>query len=226
MSTYPPYIPPKDSLFADWILNFSNLLAAAPTDYGLIAADATLVDGVADTFRTAYALAIDPPTRTAPTVAAKDVARASAEAVVRPFAVQISRNSAVTDANKLGIGVTVPALVPTPIPAPTSAPTLAIISAIPLNMVLGYAVPAAVGKSKPFGSTGMEVFRAIGVVAATDPLQALYNGTVTKSPFRQAFTSADQGKIVTYFTRFTTRSGPGGVAQSGPWSAPLSLSIM
>jgi hypothetical protein len=226
MASYPPYIPPKDADFATWLLNFSTLLTATPTDYGLEAADAVAVDAVNTTFQAAYTASQDPATRTAPTVAAKDVARASAEAVVRPYAVQISKNSAVTDANKSGIGVTIPSLVPTPIAAPTVAPVLALESATIQAMRLGYKAAGASGKSKPFGAIGVEIFRSVGTVAATDPAQAKYNGTVTKSPFRQSFLAEDQGKVCTYFARFVTRSGPDGQAQVGPWSAALNVHVV
>jgi hypothetical protein len=226
MSSYPPYIPPRDSVFATWIANFSALLTANPTDFGLVAGDATAVDGVNTTWQAAYTTAIDPATRTAPTVAAKDVARASAEAVVRPYAVQISRNAAVTDANKSSIGVTVPSLVPTPIPAPTVAPSVSLVAATILSMLLDYKAVGSSGKSKPFGSVGVEIYRAVGLVAATDPTQATFVGIVNKSPFRQAFLAADQGKFCTYFARFVTRSGPDGVAQPGPWSAPLTVNVV
>lgn len=226
MSSYPPYIPPKDALFATWLANFSALLTATPTDFGLEAADAVAVDAVNTTFQAAYTLSQDPATRTSPTVAAKDVARASAEAVVRPYAVQISRNSAVTDANKANIGVTIPSLVPTPIAAPTVAPVVSLESATHGTMRLAYKAAGASGKSKPFGAIGVEIFRSIGTVAATDPAQAAYNGTVTKSPFRQTFAAEDAGKICTYFARFVTRSGPDGVAQTGPWSGAVNVTVV
>lgn len=226
MSSYPPYIPPKQADTALWMANFSALLTANPTDFGLIAADATSVDGVNTTFQAAYLVATDPSTRTAPTVAAKDVALASSLAVIRPYAVQISQNAAVTDLNKSAIGVTIPSLVPTPIPEPVDAPTIGLKSAISLVQTLAYKVAGQSGKSKPFGSRGVEVYRSVGTVAATDPAQALFKGTVTKSPFKQTFAAEDQGKIVTYFCRYVTASGPGGVAQTGPWSDALTLIVM
>ena len=226
MASYPPYIPPADAAFANWLSNFSTLLTAAPTDYGLTAADATQVDAVNTDFQAAYTLAVDPITRTSPTVAAKDVARASAEAVVRPFAVQISKNGAVTDEDKAGIGVTIPSLVPTPIPAPTVAPVIGLIAATIQAMRLSYTTAGATGKSKPFGSIGVQVYRSVGTVAATDPAQATFVGVVTKSPFRQTFNADDQGKICTFFCRFVTRSGPDGTAQTGPWSNALNVHVV
>lgn len=226
MSSYPPYIPPKDADFNNWLSSFDALLTADPTIYGLEASDATAVATVTTAWTAAYAAAVDPATRTTPTIAAKDAARASAEAVVRPYAVTISRNPGVTNENKEAIGVTVPSEVKTPIPPPTDAPALSLKSAISLNQTLTYKVAGQSGKAKPFGSVGVEVFRSVGTVAATDPAQAAYNGTVTKSPFRQAFNAEDQGKFVTYWARYVTRSGPDGTAQSGPWSDALTLIVM
>ena len=226
MASYPAYIPAQDALFATWLDNFSTLLTAAPTTYGLTATEATAADGVNTTFQAAYTAAIDPVTRTSPAVALKDSARASAEAVVRPMAVQISLDAGVTNADKSSIGVTVRSVTPTPIPPPTDAPTIGIQSATPLEMVMTAKVAGTVGKAKPFGAVALEVFRSVGTVAATDPAQAIYNGLFTKSPFRQTFTADDQGKIVTYFARYTTRSGPQGQSQPGPWSAPLNLIVM
>jgi hypothetical protein len=226
MSTYPPYLPPADADFALWLENFSTLLTATPTDFGLEAADAVAVDAVNTTFQAAYTTATDPSTRTTPTIAAKDNARASAEAVVRPYAVTISQNAAVTDLNKASIGVTVRSTTPTPIPAPSDAPTLALVNANIMTMRLSYKVAGQSGKAKPFGAVGVEIYRSIGTVAATDPAQATFNGIVTKSPFTQAFNAEDQGKICTYFARYVTRSGPSGVAQTGPWSAALTVTVI
>lgn len=221
-----PYIPPKDADFNDWIVNFSTLLTANPTNYGLIAGDATAVATVKNAWVTAYTAAVNPATRTSATIATKDGARATAEATVRPYAIRIRDNASVSDALKIGIGVTVPNLVPTPIPAPTTAPALSIVSAIPLTQTLAYKEVGSLGKAKPFGAIGVELWRAIGLVPAVDPAQCTFVGIHTKTPLTQGFESGDQGKIVTYFARFSTRSGPAGVAQTGPWSSPLSMVVM
>lgn len=226
MATYPSYIPAPDANFDAWLNNFETLIAADPTDYGLTAGDATAITTVKNAWDTAYLAATDPSTRTTPTIAAKDNARASAEAVVRPYAVQISRNSGVSDLLKAGVGVTIPSLVRTPIPPPTDAPTLALKSAISLVQTLTYKVAGQVGKAKPFGTIGVEIFRSVGTVAATDPEQCSYVGTYTKSPLRQTFIAENQGKTVTYFARYVTKSGPEGVAQPGPWSDALNLIVM
>lgn len=221
-----PYIPPRDADFDAWLINFATLIAVDPTDYGLIAGDATAISAVKNAWVAAYATAINPSTRTSATIASKDAARATAEQTVRPYAIRIRNNAAVSDALKIGVGVTIPSTPPVPIPAPTDAPALSIVRAIPLEMTLGYKTAGAIGKAKPFGAIGIELWRSVGTVPAVDPAQCAFQLTATKSPTRQAFLPADQGKIVTFFSRFVTRSGPQGIAQTGPWSAPLTLVVM
>jgi hypothetical protein len=221
-----PYIPPKDADFNDWLVNFSTLLTANPTNYGLVAGDATAVATVKNAWVTAYTAAVNPTTRTSATIATKDGARASAEATVRPYAIRIRNNSSVSDALKIGIGVTIPDTPPTPIPAPSTSPLPGFISAIPLETTLAYKDSGTLGKGKPFGAIGVEVWRSIGVAYATDPVQCTYTATVTKTPFKTVFIADDQGKKCTIFLRFVTRSGPGGAAQWGPWSTPLNFIII
>lgn len=221
-----PYIPNKDADFNDWITNFSTLITANPTNYGLVAGDATIIAAVKTTWSAAYLAATNPTTRTSATIATKDGARASAEATCRPYAIRIRNNSSVSDALKIGVGVTVPNTTPTPIPAPVTAPANSLVSAIPLDTTLAYKEVGSLGKAKPFGAIGVQVYRAVGTVAAVDPDQCDYVGTATKTPYHQTFDAADQGKVCTIFTRFSTRSGPGGVSQVGPWSSPLTFAII
>jgi hypothetical protein len=105
-------------------------------------------------------------------------------------------------------------------------PALSLVSAIPLTQTLAYKEVGSLGKAKPFGAVGVELWRAVGTVPAVDPAQCDFVGIHTKTPLTQGFDPGDQGKIVTYFARFSTRSGPAGVAQTGPWSSPLSMVIM
>lgn len=222
---YPTYIPAADLAFDAWLTNFSTLLTAAPTDYGLIAGDATLVAARKTAFHAALILATDPGTRTPSTVADKDAERVLAEAVVRPYATQISRNPTVSNELKTEIGVTVPDPSRSPIPAPSTAPVLSVRSMIPGQVTLDYRDAAnPVPRSKPFGVIGIQLFASFGTVAAVDPDQLAFVQQVTKTP--TLLSSAGQsGKIASMAARWVTRGGPGGVAQVGPWSAIVSTYV-
>lgn len=221
------YIPASDAGFDTWLTNFSTLLTASPTTYGLTAPDAVAVAAERTAYHAAYVAASDPGTRTSVTVAAKDAAKASALAVVRPYAVSISLNAGVTDGDKTDIGVTVRKLVPTPVPPPITVPVFALVAAIPgQHQLRYYDTSTPTSKAKPPGAIGLQVWRAVGTVPAVDPAQATYYDTWTKSPNVSTFTAGDVGKQATYFGRWVTRGGPGGATQVGPWSAPLTLAVM
>ena len=221
------YIPQSDSGFDAWLTNFSSLITADPATYGLTAPDAVDIAAERTAYHAAYVTATTPETRTSPTVAAKDQAKAHALAVVRPFAVAISLNAGVTNENKEAVGVTVRKTTPTPIPPPVTQPVLVLVAGTPgAHQLRYYDTSTPTTKAKPFGAIGVEIWRAVGTVAAVDPEQSRYYATWTKSPNVSTFAPSDVGKTVTYFARWVTRSGAGGVSVPGPWSAPLVLTVM
>ena len=222
----PNYMPAADATLQSWMLNFSTLLTASPSTYGLTAPDAVIVETAEQAFSDSLVISSDPGTRTPVTVAAKDAARASAEAVMRPYAVQISLNPAVTNGNKVAIGVTVRTNTPTPIPAPVVAPVIQLVQANPLVHQLQIVPTGASNKAKPAGTIAIEIARTVGTMPATDPLQLAIIGQYGKTPLIQGFSAEDQGKICTYAARYRTRSGPAGVSQAGPWSNLVNFIVM
>lgn len=223
----PSYIPAPDAGFESWLLNFTTLLTAAPTTYGLIAGDAVICAAEYTDWHTKYLAATNPATRTAPAIAAKDAARAHAESVVRPYAQRIKVNPAVTNASRAAIGVTINSFPPTPIPAPLTSPALILVSAQPNNATLQYRDSATpTSKAKPYGVKQCSVCVTIGVAPAVDPDAARYAGGYTKSPMQLGFESGDRGKYATVFARWENGSGPGGVGAFGPWGAPISFIIL
>ncbi len=219
-----PYIPGPDSAFNAWFSNFSTLLTASPTTYGLVAGDATAVAAQLAVWAPAYALTVDPTTRTSVTIAAKDAARTASEATVRPYAQLISRNAGVTNDDKVAIGVNLPNASRTPIPPPTTAPAVSLESSIHFQTTIRYydtSTPTT--KAKAAGAIGMELWRKIGTTPSADPTEAAQYGVLTKSPSVIGHSAPDVGKFCTFWGRWITRSGPGGQAQTGPWSAPLTV---
>lgn len=221
------YIPTKDADAVTWSQNFSDLITANPTDFGLVAGNAVTIAAVVTPWVAAYATAINPSTRTPASVTAKDNARAAMEAVCRPFAVQVSLNAGVTDENKTALGVTVRKTTPTPIPEPTTRPSLTLSSAQFNLQTIRYSdADLPTGKAKPPGAIGMELWVAVGTVPAIDPAQASFSAIVTKSPYNLPTNPADRGKVITMFGRWSTRGGSGGRAKVGPWSDPLISTVV
>lgn len=221
-----PYLPPADPAFDAWSQNFSALITAIPTDYGLVAGDATAIAAVVDPFHTAYLLAINPATRTAVTIADKDAARTAAEPVLRAYAQQISRNPAVSNMDKTAVGVNLPNSARPAIPQPTTQPQLSLVSSIHNLQTIAYkdsATPTT--KAKPFGAIGIDLRVSISLTPAASPDDVPPFATLTKSPANIGMQSGDAGKTARYWGRWSTRSGPGGMAQFGPWSAPMDVVI-
>lgn len=215
------YIPSRDPELESWLLNFKTLIAASPTSYGLVTADGTAITNSYNAWHTAYAAATNPATRTHVTIAAKDAQKILTLDVVRTYAATIRANGAVSDSLKLGLGLNVHDTEPTPIPPPSTYPLLTINSAGPLLQGLRAADQATpTRRAKPHGAAGLLLFRNIGTTATTDPTGAAFLGFVTKAQFQSTFTSEQDGKIATYFGRWTNAKG-----EVGPWSAPVSMRV-
>jgi hypothetical protein len=221
MPATPSYIPARDIDFDAWLLNFSTLLTASPTTYGLVAGDATAVAAAYTAWHDAFIDATTPGTRTPVTVATKDTERINATVIVRPLAQRIAVNPAVDNGDKVAIGVNPRGTVPTPIPAPLTFPVLVWLGATPGVIQLAYK-DSSLGatKKKPFGAIAMELW--VGYAATTPPplVETNFVGNFTKSPL-VLDTTGNAGKAVSIYARWVTRSGPAGVAQVGPWSVVL-----
>lgn len=221
-----PYIPAKDADFSNWLLNFSTLLTASPTTYGLVAGDATIVAAQNTAFQAAFTAATDPSTRTPVTIAAKDAARVLAEATVRPYAVQISRDPAVDPADKTAIGVTVPDPSRTPVPAPITTPNAVLRNASPGLATLDYRDSGTpTSKAKPYGVIGVQLWAVFGTTPAVSPDQLEFVGQFGKSPIFLD-TTGQAGKVCSFATRYVTRSGSAGQANVGPWSTVQSFYVV
>lgn len=216
-----PYIPPKDADLVNWGDNFATLITAAPATYGLDASDALAIQTAFDTFDAAYTIAINPATRTTPSIADKNAAKVAFVGLARTYASQIRLDPGVTNMDKLDLGLNLPNNSPAPIPAPLTWPLLDLPTAGPGLHELRYADSATpASRAKPANATAMLLFRGIGTAVITDPEACTFLAAVTKQPYQSTFDPADAGKIATYFARWQVRNGG-----LGPWSAGQSMTI-
>lgn len=224
-----PYIPARDPDAVNWAATFAAAITADPGAYGLTAGDAVTIQAASDAFAAAYALGggtyhapVNPATKTPTTTQAKVDARVSMEFVLRPFAIQISRNAGITADAKIAIGVNPRTSIPTPIAAPTSFPALQLIGGTPLQLTLQYKDSEAItGKAKPFGALQLQVYAEASDTPITDPDAINFFGVATKSPFAITFGSADAGKTAYIVCRWITRTG-----LTGPWSMISHATVM
>jgi hypothetical protein len=217
-----PYIPTRDADLDLWAANFNTLITADPPRYGLVAGDATTIDGVFQTWHAAFVLASDPSTRTIVTVAAKDAAKAAMVPVLRAYAQQIKANLGVTDDDKAALGLNLDDNTQSSVPPPSTQPLIAIIAATPLQHTLRFAdanTPDV--RARPEGTDGLQLFRAILPAATEDHALGVFDQLVTRQPFASDFLNEDVGKVCTYFARWYNSKG-----EVGPWSTPISMVVV
>lgn len=201
------YIPSTDGDFSTWSNNFSALITAAPTSYGLTASDGSALAALVTTWNAAYAAALSGATRGPFSVNVKDTARANLTARARQLQAIIQANPGVTDSQKTALGLTVRKTLPTPIPAPTTSPLLQFIAATPLQHTLRFsdqATPAL--RAKPFGVLSLQLY--VSVPGGLPPTGPGPNSLVyTKNPIAVNFADANVGQVATYAAAWITRTG-------------------
>jgi hypothetical protein len=214
-----PYIPAANAAFEAWAVNFQSVIAANPTNYGLLAGDATTITAAYNSWHAAYLLATSPTTRTPATVAAMATAKAASLITFRSYAQIIQSNVAVSDANKAAAGLTVRATGRTPIPAPTNVPILGLVVQTPGVAQINYKNSAnPTSKQKPYGALQVQLSYQVAPTGTPDPDAGNLGLVATKAPFLFNTPAGGTGKIIDIWGRFMTRRG-----LVGPWSAMLQI---
>ena len=108
------FLPNTDAALLAWSLNFSTLITATPTAYGLVAGQATAYAALHTAYGTALA-ACDPAIRTRGAVQTKNTARTNLKNSARSLAKIVEGTPTVTNAQKVTLGLNVRSL-PSPIP--------------------------------------------------------------------------------------------------------------
>lgn len=235
-----PYIPAQNASLDTWSQNFANLITTTPSDFGLDAPAAAIIQAAVDLYHDSYLIAgttapphpvpVSPSTRTPTTVADMNSAKLAMIPIIRTYASQIRLNPGVTNMNKTALGLVLPNNSPSPIPQPTTAPVITIISATVLRHTLKFRDETSqpTSRAKAPLTIGMELWRGVSAIALTDPDAANFYGMMVKVPFYSDFDAADVGKTATYFGRWANRAGSVGNNQAltGPWSAAQSMTIV
>jgi len=197
----------------------SSQVTAAPTAFGLVAAQATALATATGNFASAYAAATSELTRTRGTVAAKNSARTALRTMIADFAKIIDGTATVTDQQRLNLGLSVrkPA---SPIPVPSAPPALEVKSRIGTTVFIK--LHDGTGRrAKPAGVQGARVYTFVGPVASTDPQSWIDEGQTTKSDVELNFpVTTAPGTIVWITAAYYNPRG-----QLGPACEPVRTNI-
>lgn len=226
-----PYIPAQNAALDAWAANFSTLITASPSTYGLAPADAVAIASAVSAFHAAYLLAgmtapphpvpVSPSTRTPITVGSMNAAAGAMKTLIRTYAAQLRLNPGVSSPNKLALGLNLPNTTPTPVPVPVSYPLLSFLLAAPLTHQFSYKDSMTpVGKRKAVGAVQLQLVGAASATPLVDPTLFPPLPAQTKSPFQVMWPSGAGGKTAYYAARWITRTG-----LVGPWS-PISNALI
>jgi hypothetical protein len=216
-----PAFPRKEADRLAMMQTFAGTISAQPSVYMITPQEAAAIQQAVDLFAATYSRVLDPVTRGVVTVCAKDEARNNAEQLCRLYYSLIKPNAGISDADKIAIGVNPVNRSRTPIQCPQTSPLINIIAGTPGVHTLRYSdsmTPTSSGK--PFGAIQLQLFVAIGETRANDPGEAQFYRDFTVNPMSVAFKAEDDGKLASYFGRWSSRRG-----DVGPWSLPASMRI-
>jgi hypothetical protein len=200
---------------------FAAGISASPASYMLSPVDATSISNSVAAYASALSTCTTPPTRNAGTINAKDVARASAEALCKQYAILIKYNAGISDQDKIDIGIRPINPSRDPVECPQTSPAVAIVATTQGAQTVEFRDSMDLDRrGKPFGASDLLLFVAVTPTGTTNPDDAKFYAKVTKNPVAVMFEHADNGKQATYFARWSNRRG-----DMSPWSTPVSMAI-
>lgn len=215
------FIPRPDHQALAWMSAFSTVLSSSPETFLISQADADSIEAAVLSFAAALAVTDVVQTRTQGTVNAKDTARNAAESLCRQYAVQIKYNNGISDQSKIEAGVRPVNESRTPIFCPQTSPLVNVTAATPGSHTLRYADSFEPDKkAKPAGAVAIALYAYIGEGPTVNEDEAEFMGLYTKNPIVVAFQPDDDGKMATYFTRWSGKRG-----DMGPYSLAVSMRI-
>jgi hypothetical protein len=219
-----PYIgiPTREAQLSSWAQNFSDVINASPSAYGLSLTDAANIKTANDNFQAAFVASSTPDTRTQVAVQAKNDFKNAMLATVRAYYVIIQNDPGVTDDNKLAAGIKVKSQAKTPRRAPESQPIIVLAAATPFQHMVRFAdIMTPDKRHRPAGATSLQIWAFIGDSAPSDPLAGRYIGNFTRQPVPINYSPADVGKKSWVFGRWQGIRG-----DFGPWSTAVSMHVV
>lgn len=215
------WVPAQDQALDAFATNFDTIITANPTDYGLVAGDATAFNTLRLAFTNGLAAATNPSTRTPATVAAKDTARNAMVALLREDARIAQAYPAITNELLSEAGLPIRDAIPSPIPAPVSSPILSMMQTASLQHTLRFRDSVLSNpRSKPPGAIAMQLYVKTTAGAPTQLSDCRFVGQFSRMPAVVDYDGADAGDLAQYIAVWVTARG-----LQGPLSAVFSATI-
>ena len=217
------YIPHPDDAFNTWFAGYQAYVAANFAALGLTPAEALDVLNVKTLWAVSYSNHIATQAAAQAATEVKEEKREDAEKVIRKTTNKIQNRSETTDAQRLGLGVTVPDRIPTPL---DPEKILQLPPPLHLAKPLRGAVEIHAGpdpenensNALPSICRAIEIVRAQGGVPA-DASAWVHVAEISHSPYTDVLGNS-QPVTVSYRFRYVDRMG-----RPGLWSDPVTVAV-
>jgi hypothetical protein len=207
------YIPKALAALTLWADRFVSYFFANAVKWGVSISDATDLKNMWDDTRELIEKSEDPAQKTHLIVNKRKEAVKAFTAKVRGFVNHELRNRAVTDDDRIALGLPIHDTTPTPIGPPTSTPTLIIDLSSHRQIRFRYQDQDSHSKAKPYGVNGAVVAWGLLTAPPVDQEDLPHTFLATRSPFTMDFREADRGKTLYIALCWQNERG-----QLGPWS--------
>lgn len=160
------YIPSREADLLGFAENFSTKITAAPTTYGLTAAQAAAFATLYTNFDDAMRALQDPVTQSPSFVAAKNAAKdalVNGPGGIRALAAIVQATPGITDQNLIDLRLTVRDREPSPVPPPEFAPEIDVFPPVVRTVKIRLHNEKTIGRrGKPDGAIGATIFSHVG----------------------------------------------------------------
>ncbi|MDR1215117.1 MAG: hypothetical protein LBK25_00375 [Treponema sp.] len=211
------YMPRSDVKILDFIKNLIAYLEANATRLGIAATVITALKTLLLSFEAALEKTGLPETSRLDT-ATKNAAKGELCSATRDFVnVNIRYNKAVTDIDRVGMGLPIPDKKPTSIHPPTTAPVIELRLERIRQVIVAFKNDGSKSWGKPAGVHGAEIRWAVRDQhdvkdPPIEPTDLANSSFATKSPHTMEFSGAERGQTLDLCLRWENNVG-----DKGPW---------
>ncbi|MDR2468997.1 MAG: hypothetical protein LBD27_00740 [Tannerella sp.] len=220
MSTRRDYLPLTYAALLNWLLNFLGYVMENLNRFNIPISETETLQETVNAFQVAQAKAENPNAGKADRLERKETANAVRKAVRDFVNVHLRYNRAVTDEDRVKMGLHVPDTTPTPVGEPTTMPVVEIDTSIIMRLTLKYRNAGSSSRAKPAGTHGVEIRWEILPVPPDTTADLTHSEFSTRSPHTFVFEENQRGKTVYFRLRWENMRG-----QKGPWSEIYSTVI-
>jgi hypothetical protein len=209
------FIPTTEAQFYTWQGTLLSYISSRAGLWGITEAEWTALTALQTDYQTKYAIAIDPATRTAAAVQAKNEAHdAFVKAIRLLVKSHITYNLVVTNNDRNKMGLPIHKTTRTPAPVAEEAPEADVNTSVIGHVKIGfYEKGSDHKKAKPPGQHCVEIGWVKSDVPITRWEDLIHSNVDTNSPFTLSFENDQRGKTIYFALRWENTRG-----EKGPWS--------